>query len=117
MLILPPCSICLTRASLLCLPSRIEPFGIAVVEGFSLKLPVVVTRIGALPSLVRDHETGRVVEFQNPAALSDALIDLLSDPPKCRRYGEAGYNFFKEHCTWEAVGDKIYKEIFALGNR
>ena len=101
----------LTRASLLCLPSRIEPFGIAVIEGFSLKLPVIVTRVGALPGLVRDHETGRVVEPQNPAALADALIDLLSDPAKSRRCGEAGYRFMMENCTWDAVGNKIRREI------
>ncbi len=101
----------LAGASVFCLPSRIEPFGIAVLEAFACGLPAVVTRIGALASLVHDGETGRVVEPANPTALAEALVELLSDPDKCRRYGEAGRRFAEENGTWDAVGDKLRATI------
>lgn len=104
----------ITQASVLCLPSRFEPFGIAVLEAFALKVPAVVTRIGALEYLVADGETGRVVPPGDIAALAAALADLLSDPEKCRRYGETGHRFALEHFTWEAVGKKFRAEIMPL---
>ena len=104
----------ITQASVLCLPSRFEPFGIAVLEAFALKVPAVVTRIGALEHLVADGQTGRVVPPGDIAALAAALADLLADPEKCRRYGETGHRFALEHFTWEAVGKKFRAEIMPL---
>ncbi len=103
----------LTEASVLCLPSRYEPYGIVVLEAFAQKIPVVVTRVGALEHLVTDHETGRVVPSGDRDALAQALSDLLLDPEKCRRYGEAGQRFAAGHFTWEAVGRKLRTEIDA----
>lgn len=101
----------LTQASVLCLPSRFEPFGIAILEAFAVKVPAVVTRIGALEYLVQDGHTGRVVPPGDISALATALAELLSDPEKCRRYGETGHAFAREHFTWAAVGKKLRAEI------
>ncbi len=97
----------ISQASVLCLPSRFEPFGIAVIEAFAMKVPAVVTRVGALEYLVADGETGRVVPPGDIPALADALTELLSDPEKCRRFGETAHRFATEHFTWEAVGKKF----------
>ena len=104
----------LTQSTLLCLPSRFEPFGIAVLEAFAVEIPAVVTRIGALEHLVTDGETGRVVPPGDIPALADALTDLLSDPEKSQRFGQNGHRFAREHCTWEAVGKKLRAEIVPL---
>jgi len=101
----------ISEASVLCLPSRFEPFGIAVLEAFALKVPAVVTRIGALEYLVSDGESGRVVPPGDVGALAAAIVELLADPEKCRRYGETGHRFALEHFTWEAVGKKLRTEI------
>jgi glycosyltransferase involved in cell wall biosynthesis len=104
----------ITQAAVLCLPSRFEPFGIAVLEAFALKIPVVVTRVGALEHLVSDGKTGRVVPPGDVPALAAALTDLLSDPEKCRRYGETGHRFAVENFRWEAVGKKLRAAILPL---
>ncbi len=104
----------ITQATVLCLPSRFEPFGIAVLEAFALKIPVVVTRVGALEHLVFDVKTGRVVPPGDISALASALADLLSDPEKCRLYGETGHRFALENFTWEAVGKKLRTAIMPL---
>ncbi len=101
----------ISQASVLCLPSCYEPYGLVVLEAFSQRIPVVVTRIGALEYLVRDDETGRVVPPGDIGALADALVELLLNPEKCQRFGEAGQQFAIKNYTWEAVGQKLRTEI------
>ncbi|MEI9896310.1 MAG: glycosyltransferase family 4 protein [Chthoniobacter sp.] len=103
----------IAQSSVLCLPSRYEPFGIVVLEAFAQKVPAVVTRVGALAHLVTDGETGRVIDPGDPAALAAALEDLLLHPEKCRACGETAHRFAAEHFTWAAVGRKLRHEIDA----
>jgi len=103
----------LIQASVLCLPSKIEPFGIVTIEAFIHKLPVVATRIGALPDLIVDGQSGRLVAPNDIHGLADALIELLSDPEKCRRFGEQGYQIVKDNYSWEAVGTRLRCEILS----
>lgn len=104
----------LLRASVFCLPSRVEPFGIAIVEAFHHRLPIVATNIGAIPDLVRDGETGRLVPPDDIEALAEALIELLTDPERCRRYGDRGAQLVSENYSWDAVGEKIRDGIHAV---
>ncbi len=67
-----------------------EGFGLAALEPMSLGRPVVASRAGALPEIVRDGETGLLVPPGDVAALADALRQLLADPALCRRMGAAG---------------------------
>jgi glycosyltransferase involved in cell wall biosynthesis len=103
----------LIEASVFCLPTRAEPFGIAVIEAFHHCLPVVASNIGAIADFVRDGESGRLVPPDDPAALADALTALLSDPVLCRRLGERGHAIAREHYSWDAVGDKLRAGILA----
>ena len=107
----------LARASVLCLPTRVEPFGIAVIEAYYHQLPVVVSRIGAMPHLVKHGETGLLVEPDNSAALAAALVELLSDPAKCAAFGKSGAQFVEGRFSWDAVGDRMSEKIRAeVGN-
>ncbi len=99
------------RASVFCLPSRIEPFGIVCVEAFLHKLPVGASRICALPDFIADGQTGRLVPPGNIPQLAEALCDLLASPQTCRRLGEAGYELVRERYTWPAVGVRLKQEI------
>lgn len=101
----------LLRGSMLCLPTRVEPFGIAVIEAFSQRLPVVVSNVGAMPTLVRHGQTGLIVPPNEVGALASALRDLLTDPDKCRRFGEAGFQDVAERYAWPAVGQKLREGI------
>lgn len=80
----------LLRSSVLALPSLREPQGVNVIEALMHGIPVVASRIGALPEMVDDGKIGRIVPPNDAPALAAALIKLLSDPALCRRYGEAG---------------------------
>ncbi len=52
--------------------------------------PVVATAVGGTPELVLDGETGLLVPPGDVDALADALADVLDDPERARRLGEAG---------------------------
>lgn len=70
----------LAAADLFVLPSFLEGQPIAIIEAMASGVPVVGTRIGAVPDLVRDGVDGRVVEPGDVPALADALESLARDP-------------------------------------
>ena len=77
------------RASVFCLPTRREAYGIVFLEALAHGLPVVATKVGALPELVSEGETGYLVDVGDVDALTDRLRALLDDPDRCRRFGLA----------------------------
>lgn len=77
-------------ADALVLPSRFEPWGLVVNEAMAAGLPVVVSeRVGCTDDLVIEGETGLVVPAENPAALAQALQQLLEDAAGRRQMGAA----------------------------
>jgi glycosyltransferase involved in cell wall biosynthesis len=77
----------LRSAQLFVLPSHWEGQPIAILEAMASGLPVVVTTVGANPDVVRDGVDGRVVPSHDPAALADALEQLVRDPALRARMG------------------------------
>lgn len=102
------------RASVFCLPTLLEPFGIVFVEAMLHRLPVVATRGGALPDMVREGVTGHLIEAGDATALAATLIGLLGDAARCRSYAEAGYRHASETYTWPRVGERIRATIEPL---
>ncbi len=67
-----------------------EPFGIVVTEAMMSGRPVIASRIGGIPDIVADEETGVLVPPGDPGALRGALARLLADKGLCKRMGAAG---------------------------
>jgi glycosyltransferase involved in cell wall biosynthesis len=80
----------LAAADLVVVPSLNEGMGRVLVEAMALGRPVVATRVGGIPAVVVDGETGRLVAPDDPAALARAVNELLKDPGLRQRMGEAG---------------------------
>ena len=79
----------LDAATVLVLPSRSEGLGRVVVEAFCRGRGVVGSRIGGIPDLVTEGETGILVPPEDADALADALVRVLSDRPFAERIGAA----------------------------
>jgi glycosyltransferase involved in cell wall biosynthesis len=72
-------------------PSRWEGFGLVFLEAMAAALPVVATRVSAIPEIVVHDETGLLVPADDAPALADALTTLLLDRTRARAMGQAGH--------------------------
>lgn len=99
------------RASVFCLPTTLEPFGIVFIEALSHKLPVVATNIGAIPDFVLEGENGYLVAPRDVKRLAEKLIELLREPEKCRAFGARGYQLVMEKYTWDNVVGTMKQHI------
>jgi glycosyltransferase involved in cell wall biosynthesis len=71
-------------------PSLWEGFGLTLLEAMAARRPIVASRVGGVPEVVRDDREGLLVPAGDPDACAGAMITLLNDPERARRYGEAG---------------------------
>jgi glycosyltransferase involved in cell wall biosynthesis len=94
-------------ASVFALPTLREAFGLSLVEAMSFALPVVATRLEAIPEIVADGETGLLVPPREPAALAAALGALLADPARARRMGNAGRARAAARFGWARAADAM----------
>jgi len=67
--------------SIAAVPSLSEPFGLVALEALACGVPVVASSVGGLPEIVEDGKSGILVPPNNPSALANALIDLLTNEP------------------------------------
>jgi phosphatidylinositol alpha-1,6-mannosyltransferase len=81
-----------------------EALGIVTLEASATGLPVVIGDSGGTPDTVRHGETGYLVDPYNPTAVAVRLIELLSDPAKAQRMGEAGRRWVTDEWSWERSG-------------
>ncbi|AMM40213.1 group 1 glycosyl transferase [Candidatus Desulfofervidus auxilii] len=75
-------------SDLLVLPSRWgEAFGLAIAEAMACEIPVIATKVGAIPELVND-ETGILVPVEDVFSLKNSITFLLSHPEKRKLLGQ-----------------------------
>jgi len=66
----------------------------------------VASRVGGIPEVVVDGETGWLVEPGDATALGQALREALADPERARRMGEAGRRRVEAHFSWDRIADR-----------
>jgi glycosyltransferase involved in cell wall biosynthesis len=72
-------------------PARWEGFGLVLLEAMREGLPVIATRVGAIPEVVDDGVTGWLVPPDDPEALAAAIVEFLQDPAAGAAAGEAAF--------------------------
>ncbi len=80
----------LRRADVVVHPARWEGFGLALLEAMLAARPVVASAVSSIPEIVADGETGVLVPPNDVPALASALGELLEDPARAERLGQAG---------------------------
>jgi glycosyltransferase involved in cell wall biosynthesis len=93
----------LRRADIVWVPSLRGGGVCAALEAMAAGWPVVASHLPDLAEIVRDGETGFLVEPNNKAALARQTRLLLDDPPRRRRMGEAGQQHVREHFSLERL--------------
>ena len=105
-----------SHAAVFACPSIYEPFGLINLEAMACGTPVVASRVGGIPEVVVDGETGWLVPPGDPAALAEALRVSLADPTRARRMGEAGRRRVEAHFSWDRIAEHtlaVYRDAIA----
>ncbi len=99
------------KATMAVIPSLYEGFGMPAGEAMACGVPVISTTGGALPEVVGD--AGILLPPADKDALAKAICDLLDDPDKCNRLGQAGLKRVNNSFTWRHAAEKtleVYRE-------
>lgn len=97
----------LKAIDLFVLPTLQEALGTSFLEAMAMGKPVVGTRVGGVPEAVKDGISGILVEPDNPDALADTIVKLLSDRQKARMMGAEGRKIIEQNFTIEKMSEKM----------
>ncbi|MEK7507185.1 MAG: glycosyltransferase family 4 protein [Patescibacteria group bacterium] len=85
-----------------------EQFGYAMAEASLMKLPVISTFSGSITDVVKDNQTGILVEPNDSQALQRAMFKLASDEGLRRKLGRAGRQFIAENFSQRVIAEKFH---------
>ena len=101
-------------ADVVVLPSRREGLGLVLVEALFCRRPVIATRVGGIPDVVADGQTGLLVPPDDPLALAEAIARLLNDPALAARLAAAGHEHVRQHFSGQVVAQRmvdVYRQV------
>lgn len=105
---------CLKTCDIYIQPSLKEGLGRSLIESMMLAKPVIATRAGAMPDLVKHMETGLLVPKKDPAALAEAIRKLASDANLRKNLGQNGKAFVQDFLSMEKYVsgvEKMYRRL------
>ncbi len=97
-------------------PSTSEGLPLAPLEAGAVGLPLVATRVGGMPEAVVDGRTGLLVPPEDAKAMAAAMLELLGNPDKARRLGEAARRRVWQEFSAETMAGKHVRLYTALVN-
>ena len=93
----------LTEIDVYALISGIDMSPLTLQEAQLMEKPVIATNVGGIPELMKDGETGYLVEKNNPEKLFEKLSILIDDQGKARKMGERGKEFVARNFNWDNI--------------
>jgi glycosyltransferase involved in cell wall biosynthesis len=94
--------------------SKVESFGVSILESSACEKPVVVSDVGGLPEVVENDVTGLIVKANDIEATTNAIEKLIRDKELREKFGNAGRVRVKDKFDWQKnVNDmiNIYNQI------
>jgi len=94
--------------------SLAEGLGLSIMEAQGMGVPVIATRVGGIPELVKDNQTGILVGPQDSASIAKAIISLLEDRQSARQLGVNAQKNIRENFTLENMitkTEKVYESV------
>jgi len=95
-------------------PSRLEGFGLSILEAFRAGKPVVATRVGAIPELIQDNINGTLVEKEDAIGMAKAINFYLRDQQRCKLIGLNNQEKVQGDFSWGISAqyvEKIYESF------
>jgi starch synthase len=100
-----------SHAAVFVCPSIYEPFGLINLEAMACGTPVVASRVGGIPEVVVDGETGYLRAVGDVDAMANAALDLLSDEPKRLTFAAAGRKLAVDRFAQDVIVGR-YRELY-----
>lgn len=91
-----------------------EPFGLSILEAMAAKTPVIATRKGGIPLLIKHNVNGLFVRARNSQKIAETCNQLLKNDERRQKMGEAARKTVEEQFTWKKIAqkyDRLYKQI------
>lgn len=110
---LPPISVFkeFAEAEIFCALSRSEALGNVFLEAQAAGCAVIATKVGGIPDIVKDGETGLLVPPNDDIAAANAMQQLLSDHALCKKLGAHGPKHVKQY-DWGDIAAQ-YKKVYS----
>jgi len=107
-------------ADLFVMSSVQEGLGTAVLDALALGKPVVATKSGGIPEIIQNGETGLLVPSEDTEALSNAIVQMLTDNELANRVARKGQALVNKKFTVSAMVDKnidVYYQILGANKQ
>ncbi len=95
------------NSDIVVMASRTESYGRVIMEAFEFEKPVIATKVGGIPQLLKDGENGMLVEPCDPSGLADAMLKLSKDKALREELGKNGKKSLMEMPTFEEISKNI----------
>ncbi len=93
------------KCTIICIPSRAEPFGRTVIEAQASRLPVVATAVGGITEIITDGKDGLLVDYGDSEQLRESIKHLIEDKDLRRSLAASAYK-----SAYKKYHEKIYKK-------
>lgn len=104
-------------ADVFALPTRADCFGVVLAEAMASSLPIVATRIGAIPEAIKEGESGFVIEPDDADALRERLLRLANSPELLLRMGRRSRQIGEEEFDMKKNADRLIELLLQLRNK
>ncbi len=99
----------LRSADLFVFPSEVEGLPNALIEAGLAGLPIIACDAPGITDVIQHNETGLLVETRNPAALADAILDLLEHPDKARQFASCAQERMQAQYSTDYALECLYR--------
>jgi len=107
----------LTEIDIYALVSGIDMSPLTLQEAQLMKKPVVATNIGGIPELMKDNETGFLVEKGNADEWIEKLSLLINNKKQAKQMGVKGRKFVEENFSWDKITKEFMKDLKKIMNK
>ena len=103
-----------STAMVYAMPSEQEGFGLVYAEAMWHGMPCIGSSFDAASELIVDGETGWIIPYDDPEALTKVLLGALSDPARCETMGAAGRRRVQQHYHADAFRERLFRALDLL---